>query len=482
MNKNNDHLTVPYGTTLQSITGNAFASGYKEERTMKKGITAVLAMTMMLAGCASGGSPSAAVSDSSHSSVIPASTLAPTSVPFTLKTSSDKHIAYVNNYVGMNCANVGYTSLNGDRRDQLGATTVLLEFVTSDGSYVGPDDEEDLQNYVVTAQNVAPNTEVHLTFDTQSDGTEYDNLVSYADLDEIDLAVKKVGESGNGPSLTEITQSPDKHTAYIRNYVGKNLAIVGYESLAGDYRDSYGAGTVELKCVSEDGSYIDYSDQDVLKQYVITGQNIAPNTELTYVFSKKSDGTEYDNLVSSQSIEFITLNVKALTGQITVKPAEETAAASQEEAEKVLSEAEKADSDLAENASDEAASMLDSAKDKLGSAISSITGIGKSAEEQYQSIYEDYSAKLKKRSPELVQEYNSEASANTNGLEGLAGICNEKIEELAEISNEGVEKMAEVYWEKSGDYDTYDKYAGDLYDVYMEESEKITDAYMSSAF
>lgn len=169
---------------------------------------------------------------------------------FTLKHSNDKHIAYIDNYVGKNAASVGYSSLAGDRRVEVGADNMLVEFVTSDGSYVGASDEDALKDYIVTAQSIAPNTEVHLEFQKKEDGTEYDNLTSFASYDKIDLAVKKVGADGNGPVLTPEKPSPDKYTCYIRNYVGKNLASVGYQSLGGEYRDAYGAGSVRLDLVS----------------------------------------------------------------------------------------------------------------------------------------------------------------------------------------------------------------------------------------
>lgn len=207
---------------------------------MNKRIITVLITGMMLAGCssASGGPVSEKTTNDNAAAT-------PTPTPFTIKTSTDKHIAYINNYVGMNAASAGYTSLAGDRRDTLGESAILIEYVTADGSYVGSDDEDNLKNYVITAQSVEPNTEVHLNFSKDSDGNEYDNLVNYQTVDEIDLAVKKVGDSGKGPELTSITVSPDKYTSYVRNYVGKNLLSVGYTSLAGDYRDAYGAGNVQ---------------------------------------------------------------------------------------------------------------------------------------------------------------------------------------------------------------------------------------------
>ena len=78
--------------------------------------------------------------------------------------------------------------------------------------------------------------------------------------------------------------------------------------------DRYGAAVVELIIVADDGSYVDPSDEELLKCYVVMDQGIAPNTELTLVFDKDSNGVEYDNLVETQNIEEIEVYV-AYTGR-----------------------------------------------------------------------------------------------------------------------------------------------------------------------
>lgn len=116
------------------------------------------------------------------------------------------------------------------------------------------------------------------------------------------------------------------------------------------------------------------------------------------------------------------------------------------------------------------------------SAPEAANGGAANAEEEYQSILDKYSAKIREAAPALVEEYKAEAQKNAEGIQGLAKLSNDKISELAKISNEGVQEMAKVYYKMgSGEYSEYEEWAGKLMDVYMEEAQKITDAYMNSA-
>ena len=102
--------------------------------------------------------------------------------------------------------------------------------------------------------------------------------------------------------------------------------------------------------------------------------------------------------------------------------------------------------------------------------------------DSYQAILDDYTVKLTDATPVLIEEYNSEAADNDEGLEGLAGICNSKVTELAKISNDGISEMAKYYYKHgNGSYDEYSEWAGKLQDVYIEEAGKIQEAYMQSA-
>lgn len=233
----------------------------------------------------------------------------------TIKTSPDKYTWYIKNYVGKNCASFGYTSLSGNRMDHYGAGYIELVFITPDGSYIDIETDDDLKEYVVTAQSLSPNTEMKYTFQTDSDGNEYDSLVATQSYEEIVLCVKKVGSKDEiTVGLTEIKASADKYTYYIRDYTGRNLASCGYLSMSGERMDHYGAGYIRFVIVSTDGSFIDPEDTELLKNYVIANQNIAPNTELKFEFMTDSNGDEYDSLIQSQNIEEIEITVKPING------------------------------------------------------------------------------------------------------------------------------------------------------------------------
>ena len=227
----------------------------------------------------------------------------------TIKPSPDKYTWYVNNYVGKNCASIGYTSIGGDRMDSYGAGYIELIYVSPDGSYVDIEDEEALKQYVVTGQSLAPNTEIKYTFEVDSEGNEYDNLIATKNIDEIVLSVDKVGQKNNkAEQPTTISPSPDKYTYYVADYVGRNLADCGYTSIAGSRMVKYGNALIELIIVSNDGSFIDPNESELLKNYVVTSQNIDPNTEIKVTYATDSNGVEY-LWTDTQTIEKIELYV-----------------------------------------------------------------------------------------------------------------------------------------------------------------------------
>lgn len=120
--------------------------------------------------------------------------------------------------------------------------------------------------------------------------------------------------------------------------------------------------------------------------------------------------------------------------------------------------------------------------EKVVSATPTTVDTSYSGKKTYQSVLADYTQKIEEATPRLIEEYHKEAILNTNGLEGLATLSNDKVLELADICTEGVEEMAEIMlYTGSGSYSEYEEWAAKLYDVYMDEAGKITEAYMNSA-
>ena len=77
---------------------------------MKRAISLLLVIvmtTIALAGCDSKSENPAGNANSKQ----------PTDESITIKNSPDKYTWYIKNYVGKNCASIGYTSMGGDRMD-----------------------------------------------------------------------------------------------------------------------------------------------------------------------------------------------------------------------------------------------------------------------------------------------------------------------------------------------------------------------------
>ncbi len=288
---------------------------------MKKTTTVAMALVLAasIAGCSAGSASGGGASTDNTSSTTTSSSQQTSETdqkaePVTIKQSPDKYTWYIKNYVGMNASGIGYTALNGYRMESYGAGYIKIVFVTSDGTHIDFSENNDqLKQYKVSAQSYEPNTEIKYTFQVDSEGKEYENLVDYQNIEEIVLSLDKVGESGNVKDNTLIDPAPDKYTAYVRDYVDRNLADCGYVSLSGKYMDSYSAGYVTLNIITEDGSAVDLEDASSLAGWVVTQQDIQPNTAISFTYSTDSDGNEYSNLISSQSLETISLYVSPVS-------------------------------------------------------------------------------------------------------------------------------------------------------------------------
>ena len=124
--------------------------------------------------------------------------------------------------------------------------------------------------------------------------------------------------------------------------------------------------------------------------------------------------------------------------------------------------------------------MQDSSVEMADDAEQDVTVPDVDPDATYDSIYDEYTARLKEEAPKLAEEYTNE-SANLATVEEKAQLSNDKISRLAEISNEGVEAMAEIMYANGDDYDVYEEWSMKLMNVYQEQAQLITDAYTDSA-
>lgn len=96
----------------------------------------------------------------------------------------------------------------------------------------------------------------------------------------------------------------------------------------------------------------------------------------------------------------------------------------------------------------------------------------------YESILNDYDAKMKDQSAKLLDEFNKESDGVTD-MNELAKLSTKKIEALAKTSVKGTQEMAELMNKNGDDYAVYEEWAGKLNEKYTTYSQQITDAYMA---
>jgi len=219
---------------------------------------------------------------------------------------------YVKDYTGFNLTDIGYTTVGGDLRDRYGKSNVLLVIMSTDELYVDPKDDEQMKGYTVIGQMPKAGTELEFTYNADDDlvNSSYEEIV-------LVVAPTENANTEEVPELTEITPSTDKSIQYLRDYVGRNLETIGYTAVNGNRYDTYGPdGRVQIVITDEDGNSVDASDTEMLKHYVVTAQNPAPNTELGFSYTVDSDG---DEEVTGQTISSIQITAEITeAGQATI--------------------------------------------------------------------------------------------------------------------------------------------------------------------
>ena len=215
----------------------------------------------------------------------------------------------VRDYTGRNAASIGKTTWKY-RIDDYGDAELRIVFVTENGIFVDPQNEEQLQGYIVYAQSIAPNTNLIAVTDRYSDG-DPSSTIDYQSHEEIVLYVRPIADPNpSAPSITAINMSTDRRTYFLRNYVGRNAASIGTTS-SSKRVDIYGHGEVRIVFTTVDGTYLDTTSIAMLRQYVVISQSVAPNSTLTYTYSTYSDGEE-TNTVKYQNYTEINLTVQRL--------------------------------------------------------------------------------------------------------------------------------------------------------------------------
>lgn len=124
-------------------------------------------------------------------------------------------------------------------------------------------------------------------------------------------------------------------------------------------------------------------------------------------------------------------------------------------------------------------SIKTSSNTETSMSSSAVVTVTENSSTNYQTILDEYTAKIQSTTPSLIQEFKNEATSNTGGIDGLAAISNNKVEKLAIISNEGIGKMADLHYSLSDEYPTYESWATKLTDIYTTESQKIVGEYLA---
>lgn len=96
----------------------------------------------------------------------------------------------------------------------------------------------------------------------------------------------------------------------------------------------------------------------------------------------------------------------------------------------------------------------------------------------YESIYNEYSQKLKEVNSRLIKEYRKEAQANLDNDDALYRLLENKIESLTKIYDEGEKKMDDHYFaDENADDDEYDEWSEKLYEAYSNVEEQLSEIY-----
>lgn len=285
---------------------------------MKKRLFMILAVLMLLSMTACGQKPP----ESTEASTTELETVQETEQETARETvhsyveimpSPDKYTWYLKDYYGKNLASIGDVHHDRSITEDYGAGEIRFVLYTPNGEYVDVKNKDSLKKWWVIGQSIAPNTQIKYIFRTDDDGMESDYYVLSQNIEEVILALAPVGERAEMPAFTQIKPSPDQYTKYVYDYVGRNLTQCGIKPGYGGLYQQQGQAEIHLIVNGENGYYVDDSDWDDMKNYVVTRQNIAPNTEIKLTYRMDDDGTESQYYIQTQSVEEIELYAARIT-------------------------------------------------------------------------------------------------------------------------------------------------------------------------
>ncbi|MCH4007840.1 hypothetical protein [Eubacterium sp. F2] len=95
----------------------------------------------------------------------------------------------------------------------------------------------------------------------------------------------------------------------------------------------------------------------------------------------------------------------------------------------------------------------------------------------YQTIYSEYSSKIKKAGTNAVKEYQKKAAGKSD-INDLATIANDQVQTIADVQVEGGEKLAAHMASKGDEYEVYDKWFKKLYEVYNHQGMRVYKVYI----
>lgn len=132
--------------------------------------------------------------------------------------------------------------------------------------------------------------------------------------------------ASSDPDLYKVidAESGVTHTEAIKNYVGMNAASVGYTGGSGIRYDSYGDHTIAVAFVAPDGAYVDPENDELLKQYVVTGQNLEAGSDVVFTAYKTKSGlsTIYGDYQSQDEVVLAVTKVGEPEGEVNLVPTE----------------------------------------------------------------------------------------------------------------------------------------------------------------